>query len=194
MEKYCSFVCFGNEIYRASEEMKPSDCAKCSPYPDKSSGHLFMLHAPAKSPSSLGEWHPLDTICHSLSALLQGALFYYTELLELCWKSQVLSVAYAWIYLQWLLSLTVPLCEWTWSVCWVLCAYRHLWVLWVSVHSGCLCRHVQAHTHTEERLDSETVFLLFYPATRHAFSHYNASSEVFLFYFSGARGKFLLQL
>lgn len=54
MEKYYSFIWSGVEIYRASEEMEPSDCAESSPYPNKSSGHLFILHGPAKSPGSLG--------------------------------------------------------------------------------------------------------------------------------------------
>lgn len=54
MEKRCSFVYSGDEIHRVSEEMKPPDCAESSPSPNKSSGHLFILHAPAKSPGSLG--------------------------------------------------------------------------------------------------------------------------------------------
>lgn len=54
--------------------------------------------------------------------------------------------AYAWIYLQWLLCLTVPLCEWTWSVYCILCAYTHVWVLWVRVYFGCVQACASAHT------------------------------------------------
>lgn len=69
------------------------------------------------------------------------------------------------------------------SVYCIPCAHTHIWVLGVNVCSGCVCRHVQAHTH-RGKLGSEIVFLPFYTATRHALSHYTESSEVFLFYFA----------
>jgi len=163
--------------------MKPSDCAESSPYPNKSSGHLFILRAPAKSPGSLGEWHPLDTVCHSLSALLRGALFYYTESLKLCWKSQVLSVCVDILAITPVFNCS-PVCV---NIC--VCVRIHAFCL-----CGCLCVLVvcmhacaHTHTHTEERLNAEVVFFPFYTATGRAHSS-SSFPQLFLFYF-GVRGE-----
>lgn len=58
-------------------------------------------------------------------------------------------------------------------------------VSWLCVQA--CAKHAHTQVQVEQRSDTETVFLPFYTATRHAFSHYNPFSEVFLFYF--ARGE-----
>lgn len=62
-------------------------------------------------------------------------------------------------------------------------------VLWLGVQARAKRAYTQVEV--EERSDSETVFLPFYTATRHAFSHYNPFSEAFIFLFcQGGEGNF----
>lgn len=97
--------------------------------------------------------------------------------------------AYAWIYLQWLLCLTVPLCDWTSSVHSV-CLHTFGfcgWVFWLCVQA-----RASTHTHTSRR---KVGFRNIFPAILHSHKVYAISStkhlqKCFFSILPGWEGKF----